>query len=80
MAVHNSCEKDMRYIAKEMKKLTNNWKVYCINNKYSDDSSTMKESLIYNDNIPLVQRAMKLKLLKIAIDDKSLQRDRDNMM
>lgn len=77
IAVNNFSEADMRHSAAELRKLKNAWDQYCEQNHYNRSYlSTTKDSML---NAPIVQRAMKLKMVKEISEKKLLRQERDFM-
>lgn len=78
IAINNFSEADMRHSAAELTKLTNAWDYYCEQNHYNRSYLlTTKESMV--TNAPIVQRAMKLKMVKEISEKKLLRQERDFM-
>lgn len=78
ISINNFSEADMRHAAAEMTKLKNAWDYYCEQNRYNRNYLyTTKESMV--TNAPIVQRAMKLKMVKEISEKKLLRQERDFM-
>jgi len=78
MAINNFSEADMRHFAGELTKLKYAWESYCEENHYNRSYLlTNKDSMV--NTAPIVQRAMKLKMVKEISEKKLLRQERDFM-
>lgn len=78
MAVHSFCSQQMQKIALDVMKLKVQWETFCRENHYNKPHLYIKDS--YVKIAPVSQRAMKLRLVRSAVETWRLRKDRDSML
>lgn len=78
MAVHSFCEQQMQKVALDVMKLKVQWETFCKQNHYNKPHMYIKDS--YVKMAPVSQRAMKLRLVRSAVETWRLRKDRDSML
>lgn len=78
LAVHSLCEQQMHTLAADVKRLKEQWEAFCRQNHYHKPHLFIKDS--YINTAPLSQRAMKLRLVREAVETWRLRKDRDTML
>lgn len=77
LAVHNLCQQQMLAVAEDVKRLKEQWEAFCRQNHYHKPHLFIKDS--YINTAPLSQRALKLRLVREAVETWRLRKDRDTM-
>jgi hypothetical protein len=78
MAVHSLCEQQMTTVAEDVTRLKAQWEAFCRQNHYHKPHLFIKDS--YINTAPLSQRALKLRLVREAVETWRLRKDRDSML
>lgn len=78
LAVQSFCLQQMQRISKEVILLKQNWEAFCRQNHYNKPHLYIKDS--YVKNAPISQRALKLRLVRSAVETWRLRKDRDSML
>jgi len=78
LAVHTFCDQQMRKIGKEVIELKEKWETFCAQNHYNKPHLYIKDS--YLKTAPVSQRALKLRLVRSAVETWRLRKDRDSML
>ena len=78
LAVRTFCEQQMVKVAKDVDELKEKWKAFCLQNHYNKPHLYLKDS--YLKTAPVSQRALKLRLVRSAVETWRLRLDRDSML